>query len=274
MIDAVLPLLAGVPGLAESARVRRGMEVLATTPRPPVGLTPHAIVHAQDKLVVRYYAPRGKARATPVVIVPSLINRAYICDLEPGRSLVASAGALLTRVLYVKPGHGKRFVVVDAGMNDLLRPSLYQAFHRIEPVRAREGDPITADIVGPVCESTDTFARDRELPPVEVGDLVVGIVSAEELANDLRIAPAEGGRKVGSRKGFVEASGQIQPGAEVQFGRVHQRTIHVPDHRSLHLRPLLLPGQNTLALYERRAFGQSGQVLELCPHWHPQNEIV
>ena len=57
--------------------------------------------------------------------------------LEPGRSLVAAAGALLTRVLYVKEGHGKRFVVVDAGMNDLLRPALYQAFHRVEPVRSR-----------------------------------------------------------------------------------------------------------------------------------------
>ncbi|MFZ5480043.1 MAG: alpha/beta fold hydrolase [Myxococcota bacterium] len=87
MIDPVLPLLGAVPGLAESARVRRGIEILATTPRPPVGLTPHAVVHVQDKLAVRFYAPSGGKR-TPVVIVPSMINRAWIVDLEPGRSLV------------------------------------------------------------------------------------------------------------------------------------------------------------------------------------------
>ena len=93
--------------------------------------------------------------------------------LEPGRSLVASAGALLTRVLYVKPGHGKRFVVVDAGMNDLLRPSLYQAFHRIEPVRPRGRAAELVDVVGPVCESSDFLARGRELESVEPGELLL-----------------------------------------------------------------------------------------------------
>jgi diaminopimelate decarboxylase len=81
---------------------------------------------------------------------------------------------LVTRVVDVKHFEGARqFVVLDAGMTELMRPALYGAFHRIEPVRPREGTPITADIVGPVCESTDTFARDRELAPVEVGDLMV-----------------------------------------------------------------------------------------------------
>lgn len=87
-LDPVLPMLKAVPGLAEAARVQRGMHILATTPRPPVGLTPHAVVHAQDKLAVRHYPARGPVRGTPVVLVPSLINRAYILDLEPGRSLV------------------------------------------------------------------------------------------------------------------------------------------------------------------------------------------
>ena len=81
---------------------------------------------------------------------------------------------LVTRVVDVKHFEGARqFVVLDAGMTELMRPALYGAFHRIEPVRPRPGDAITADIVGPVCESTDTFARDRQLTPVEVGDLMV-----------------------------------------------------------------------------------------------------
>ncbi len=94
--------------------------------------------------------------------------------LEPGRVLVGPAGLLVTRVVDVKHFEGARqFIVLDAGMTELMRPALYGAFHRIEPVRPRDGAPITADVVGPVCESTDTFARDRELPPVAVGDLLV-----------------------------------------------------------------------------------------------------
>jgi diaminopimelate decarboxylase len=94
--------------------------------------------------------------------------------VEPGRVLVGPAGVLLTRVVDVKHlAGGRPFVVVDAGMTELMRPALYGAYHRIEPVTPRRGQPFTADIVGPVCESTDTFARDRSLPPVEVGDLLV-----------------------------------------------------------------------------------------------------
>ncbi|HQZ38183.1 MAG TPA: diaminopimelate decarboxylase [Vicinamibacterales bacterium] len=94
--------------------------------------------------------------------------------IEPGRVLVGPAGALLTRVVDVKQFPGaRRFVVLDAGMTELMRPALYGAFHRIDPVRPRPGQPVPADIVGPICESTDTFARDRELLPVEVGDLMV-----------------------------------------------------------------------------------------------------
>ena len=93
--------------------------------------------------------------------------------LEPGRWLVAPAGVLLTRVVDMKrkPGGGW-FVIVDAGMTDLMRPALYAAWHQIEPVSPRAGDPITADIVGPVCETTDTIGVGRTLPPVEVGDLL------------------------------------------------------------------------------------------------------
>ena len=94
--------------------------------------------------------------------------------LEPGRAIVGPAGALLTTVSYRKNNNSKKFLVVDAAMNDLLRPSLYGAFHEIVPVelpredRARE----TVDVVGPICESGDFLARDRELPPVDEGKLI------------------------------------------------------------------------------------------------------
>lgn len=92
--------------------------------------------------------------------------------LEPGRFLVAQAGALLTRVLLVKRNGTKTFVVTDAAMNDLIRPALYQAHHEIVPVQPRRGRARIVDVVGPVCESGDFFARDRSLAPVRAGDLV------------------------------------------------------------------------------------------------------
>ena len=92
--------------------------------------------------------------------------------LEPGRFIVAQAGALLTRVLYVKKNGAKTFVITDAAMNDLIRPALYQAHHEIVPVRRRPGRERVVDVVGPVCETGDFFARDRKLAPVEAGDLV------------------------------------------------------------------------------------------------------
>jgi len=92
--------------------------------------------------------------------------------LEPGRFLVAQAGALVARVLYVKKNGRKKFVVTDAGMNDLIRPALYHAHHDIVAVLPRSGKRQVVDVVGPVCESGDFFARDRELTPVKPGDLV------------------------------------------------------------------------------------------------------
>ena len=92
--------------------------------------------------------------------------------IEPGRFLVAQAGALVARVLYVKRNGRKTFVIVDAAMNDLIRPALYQAWHEIVPVQPRPGKARVVDVVGPVCESGDFFARDRKLAPVEPGDLV------------------------------------------------------------------------------------------------------
>jgi diaminopimelate decarboxylase len=116
--------------------------------------------------------------------------------LEPGRFIVAQAGALLTRVLYVKKNGAKTFVITDAGMNDLIRPSLYQAHHEILPVRKGAGAEKAVDVVGPVCESGDFFARDRMLPKVKPGDLVVlldaGAYGMSLSSNyNTRVRPAE-----------------------------------------------------------------------------------
>jgi diaminopimelate decarboxylase len=92
--------------------------------------------------------------------------------LEPGRWITANAGLLVTRVLFTKHNDEKHFVVVDAAMNDLLRPALYDAYHAIEPVGAPRGSPRKVDVVGPVCESGDFLARGRSVSPVEPGDLL------------------------------------------------------------------------------------------------------
>ena len=93
---------------------------------------------------------------------------------EPGRLLVAEAGILVTRVIFAKQGATRRFLVVDAAMNDLIRPTLYDAWHEIVAVRQPDPSisPQSVDIVGPICETGDTFARDRALPPAESGDLL------------------------------------------------------------------------------------------------------
>jgi diaminopimelate decarboxylase len=93
---------------------------------------------------------------------------------EPGRMIVGNAGILVARVIYMKHGDGKNFVVIDAAMNDLIRPTLYEAHHDIMPVRqpAAGAAMLTADVVGPVCETGDYLALDRQLPELKSGDLI------------------------------------------------------------------------------------------------------
>jgi diaminopimelate decarboxylase len=92
---------------------------------------------------------------------------------EPGRMICANAGVLLARVIHVhRRPEGRNFLVLDAAMNDLIRPAMYDAYHEIRAVRPRTGEPELYDVVGPICESGDTFSRQRRLPPLEAGDLV------------------------------------------------------------------------------------------------------
>lgn len=114
-------------------------------------------------------SPRELAEA----VLPAVRSLGVTLILEPGRSMVGNAGLLLTRVLYNKETGDRRFVVVDAAMNDLIRPSLYDAYHEIVPVREARGRPsLTVDVVGPICESGDFLAKDRALSPVAEGDLL------------------------------------------------------------------------------------------------------
>lgn len=94
-------------------------------------------------------------------------------SFEPGRMIAGNAGMLISRVIRVQDRPTRPILVLDAGMNDLLRPAMYEAFHDIAPVRASAGTPQAYDVVGPICETGDTFARDRALPPLDDGDLVV-----------------------------------------------------------------------------------------------------
>lgn len=119
----------------------------------------------------------GADVVSPREYVAAVVEQVRLTGLpivvEPGRSIVGPSAALVARVIDTKPRTASSdFVVIDAGMTELMRPALYNAFHRIEPVQPRRGEPRQYEIVGPVCESSDVVGRDRRLPPLDVGDLV------------------------------------------------------------------------------------------------------
>jgi diaminopimelate decarboxylase len=135
-------------------------------------------IDAGGGLGISYEAQRGPAfavqaqRYARALLHPLRKMGAHLL-LEPGRSIVASAGVLLTRVIYTKANERKKFVVVDAAMNDLIRPPLYKAYHEIIPVRRNSGREVErVDVVGPICETGDFFARDRAIPAAREGDLL------------------------------------------------------------------------------------------------------
>lgn len=106
------------------------------------------------------------------VLVNSLKETSLSLILEPGRVIVGNAGILVAQVLYCKRAQVKEFIIVDAAMNDLMRPTLYSAYHAIEPVKKVKGDTIKADVVGPICETGDFLALDRKIANVQKGDLI------------------------------------------------------------------------------------------------------
>ena len=141
--------------------------------------------------------PAKQVERYAAALTEGLANEPAHLLLEPGRFIVAQAGALLTRVLYIKKNGSKTFVITDAAMNDLIRPALYHAHHEIIPVKQPAGKfSFTADVVGPVCESGDFFARDRVLPALKPNDLVVlldaGAYGMSQTSNyNTRPRPAE-----------------------------------------------------------------------------------
>jgi diaminopimelate decarboxylase len=145
------------------------------------------------------FDPEKQIEKYAVALTKGLGNESAHLLLEPGRFIVAQAGALLTRVLYVKKNGSKTFVITDAAMNDLIRPALYHAHHEIIPVKQPKNSATLeqkVDVVGPVCESGDFFARDRALPTVKPNDLVVlldaGAYGMSQTSNyNTRTRPAE-----------------------------------------------------------------------------------
>lgn len=129
-------------------------------------------IDAGGGLGIDYQSEAPPIAAWVETVGPIVAGAGYELVIEPGRSIVGRAGALLTRVVYTKEQGAKQFVIADAGMTDLIRPTLYQAYHPIAPVAASDAAPVTVDIVGPVCETSDFLARDRPLPPVAGGDLL------------------------------------------------------------------------------------------------------
>jgi diaminopimelate decarboxylase len=124
-------------------------------------------------LGISYTGDEGIAAADfASAILPEIRGTGLRLVIEPGRYVVGAAGVLLTRVLYLKEGGGKRFVITDAGMNDLLRPSHYSGYHAVDPVESRDRDRVQVDVVGPICETGDFLALDRDMELVEPGELL------------------------------------------------------------------------------------------------------
>jgi diaminopimelate decarboxylase len=136
-----------------------------------IGVTTLRIIDIGGGLGIRYAEERSiDPEEFAAAVVPVLAPTGLTVFLEPGRFLVGSAGVLLTRVLYRKHSGGKEFVIVDAGMNDLVRPSHYQAYHEIVELEEHGRAAARADVVGPVCETGDFLALDRMLPGLRAGD--------------------------------------------------------------------------------------------------------
>jgi diaminopimelate decarboxylase len=129
-------------------------------------------IDAGGGLGIDYDGAAPDSAAWVRVVGPLVSDAGYEMVVEPGRSIVGRAGALLTRVIYTKDQGAKHFIITDAGMTDLIRPTLYQAHHPILPVAENDRASRAVDVVGPICETSDFLARDRMLPSPAAGDLL------------------------------------------------------------------------------------------------------
>jgi diaminopimelate decarboxylase len=177
-----------VPGLQlVGVHIHIGSQITTAEPlqRAARVLTSLAIELREDGVALEHVdlggglgiAYEGRPMITPVeyaaAVLPELRRAGIPVVLEPGRAVVGHSGALVSRVVDTKQyPDGRRFAVLDAGMGELIRPALYGSYHRIVPLAPRAGAETPWDVVGPICESSDVFARDRPLPPLEVGDLI------------------------------------------------------------------------------------------------------
>lgn len=162
--------------LVDTAPFRQGIARLLELAQrlKAAGVTTLQVLDIGGGLGIRYSDENSiEPEAFAAAVLPLLTPAGLTVYLEPGRFLVGSAGVLLTRVLYRKHSGGKEFVVVDAGMNDLVRPSHYQAYHEIVELEERNRPAGQVDVVGPVCETGDFLALDRTLPGLEAGDGLV-----------------------------------------------------------------------------------------------------
>ena len=160
-VTKISPFLDALNRLKKLVRLLRedGMEIKYLDLGGGLGIT-------YDKEV----APHPSEYAKAIIDASKDINCTFI--FEPGRVIVGNAGILVTEVLYTKSNDGKNFIVIDAGMNDLVRPSLYDSYHQIQPVIEKEREEITADVVGPICESGDYLAKGRKIFRFERGELM------------------------------------------------------------------------------------------------------
>ena len=152
--------------------IRKALGVVASAQRQGI---PMNTLNIGGGLGIIYHREEPQTPADYAKAVLPLLKRSRVkVILEPGRYIAGNSGILLTQVLVRKENHGHRFAIVDAGMNDLIRPSLYGAYHQIQPVLQpkRKEKQVTTDIVGPVCESGDFLGKNRKLPPLKAGDLL------------------------------------------------------------------------------------------------------
>ena len=191
-IRSVTPFGAAIERVSKLVRqlLREGIALKTVDAGGGLGIDYHTGAHGDA------FDAAAKVSEYAAAIEHSLGNFDGRLLIEPGRFVVAQAGALVARVLYVKRNGKKTFVITDAAMNDLIRPALYQAYHEIVLVRPTAGKPRIVDVVGPVCESGDFFARDRKLAPVAPGDLVAlldaGAYGMAQSSNyNSRLRPAE-----------------------------------------------------------------------------------